>query len=424
MKKCFILAWLLLPATWLLTGCTDNIETTAPEEKTTGLEPIQMECSKVQQTPFAKQSNKFANKFFATAAKEVEGTNTNLCISPISMQYILSIYANGLADEQAQKVVDFLDMGTLDQVNESSRQLLALFNEDDEYVKVAMVNGLWQQANSKEIIPSFAEKIQTYYLADTKETNFKDPQAAKSMINGWVADKTDGRITDAHLKVGDYTFTQNAWVNATSFDAKWTYPFNALHTKKDSFTNIDGTVSEVDMMEANVGMAFDYSNEDVYIMELPYGKGYYTMMLGIPRKAEKLDSICANTDWWAVHEQAHLAQLELYMPRFSISTDLTTIFKNEENSATGILSKLGLDESVAYADMVKATKPARQMWGLSQTAIIEVEENGTKAVTSTSGNDGMYISPYAPRRIDKPFFFAIRENTTGTILFMGKVVHL
>ena len=178
------------------------------------------------------------------------------------------------------------------------------------------------------------------------------------------------------------------------------------------------------MMEANVGMAFDYSNEDVYIMELPYGKGYYTMMLGIPRKAEKLDSICANTDWWAVHEQAHLAQLELYMPRFSISTDLTTIFKNEENSATGILSKLGLDESVAYADMVKATKPARQMWGLSQTAIIEVEENGTKAVTSTSGNDGMYISPYAPRRIDKPFFFAIRENTTGTILFMGKVVHL
>ena len=36
----------------------------------------------------------------------------------------------------------------------------------------------------------------------------------------------------------------------------------------------------------------------------------------------------------------------------------------------------------------------------------------------------MYISPYVPRRIDKPFFFAIRENTTGTILFMGKVVHL
>ena len=77
MKKCFILAWLLLPTTWLLTGCTDNIETTAPEEKTTGLEPIQMECSKVPTTPFANQSNKFANKFFATAAQEVEGTHTS-----------------------------------------------------------------------------------------------------------------------------------------------------------------------------------------------------------------------------------------------------------------------------------------------------------------------------------------------------------
>ena len=270
MKKYFILACLLLPTTWLLTGCSDNMGTPAPEEKTTDLEPIQIECSKVQQTPFAKQSNKFANKFFAVASKEVDGTNTNLCISPISMQYIFSIYANGLADDHAQKVVDLLDMGTLDQVNENSRQLLDLFNEDNEHVHVAMVNGLWQQANSNEIIPSFAEKIQTYYLADTKETNFNDPQTAKSMINGWVADKTDGRITDAHLKVGNYTFTQNAWVNATSFDAKWTYPFNALHTKKDNFTNIDGTVSKVDMMETRVSQALVYGNKDVSIMELSW----------------------------------------------------------------------------------------------------------------------------------------------------------
>lgn len=33
MKKCFILAWLLLPTTWLLTGCSDNMETTAPERR-------------------------------------------------------------------------------------------------------------------------------------------------------------------------------------------------------------------------------------------------------------------------------------------------------------------------------------------------------------------------------------------------------
>ena len=407
----------------MLTSCPDNNDATTSGEGEDGLKTIQIECSKVQQTPFAQQSNKFANKFFGMVSKEAKDKNVNLCISPISMQYILSIYANGLADKDAQAVLDLLDMGSLEQVNANSSQLLNLLNEDDEYVKVAMVNGLWKQSGYNDVLPSFVETIQTYYQADTKDADFQNPEEAKKTINNWVSEKTDGQITDANLKISEKALTQLAWVNVTSFDAKWTYPFSAQNTMKGDFTNIDGTVSKVDMMKTTMGNVLAYSGEDVYMMELPYGKGYYSMIVGLPYDTEKLDSICANTDWWKAHEQARGESIELYMPKFTISTDLASLLESG-NFAPPMLEKMGLDQSAAEAEMVKATNPARQIWGLSQSATIEVEENGTKAVTVTSSNDGMYYSSTVPRRIDRPFFFAIRENTTGAILYMGKVVRL
>ena len=54
-----------------------------------------------------------------------------------------------------------------------------------------------------------------------------------------------------------------------------------------------------------------------------------------------------------------------------------------------------------------------------------VDENGTKAA-AVSYAEGSYTAnmPTGPIKFDHPFVYAIRENTTGTILFIGKVGQL
>jgi serpin B len=57
---------------------------------------------------------------------------------------------------------------------------------------------------------------------------------------------------------------------------------------------------------------------------------------------------------------------------------------------------------------------------------VEVNEEGTEAAAATSV--GMVATSYRPSSepfrmiVDRPFFSAIRDNQTGSILFMGSIV--
>jgi serpin B len=55
---------------------------------------------------------------------------------------------------------------------------------------------------------------------------------------------------------------------------------------------------------------------------------------------------------------------------------------------------------------------------------VEVNEEGTEAAAATSVEVGVKSVPPPPISfsVDRPFFFAIRDNETKTVLFMGVVV--
>ena len=53
---------------------------------------------------------------------------------------------------------------------------------------------------------------------------------------------------------------------------------------------------------------------------------------------------------------------------------------------------------------------------------VEVDEEGTEAAAVTSVEVGVTSAPeYIPVQVDRPFAFAIREQHSGTILFIGKI---
>jgi serpin B len=59
-------------------------------------------------------------------------------------------------------------------------------------------------------------------------------------------------------------------------------------------------------------------------------------------------------------------------------------------------------------------------------AFAQVNEEGTKAAAVTSVGVSTTSVTIQPKpfvmRVDRPFFFAIRDNASGALLFMGSVV--
>jgi len=92
------------------------------------------------------------------------------------------------------------------------------------------------------------------------------------------------------------------------------------------------------------------------------------------------------------------------------------------------LSTLGMSQAFnpTQADFSAMTDSAVAIDTIKHKAIIEVNEEGTEAAGVTS--IGVRITSAMPQdqpfnmNIDRPFFFAIRDDITETMLFMGNVV--
>src|SRR5690606_38709912 len=94
-----------------------------------------------------------------------------------------------------------------------------------------------------------------------------------------------------------------------------------------------------------------------------------------------------------------------------------------ENTLNDELKRMGMD--IAFTDRADFTGIADESLMLSevkQKAFIEVNEEGTEAAAVTGVGVSVTSMPIVQNlTFDKPFFFLIRENNCGLILFTGAV---
>ncbi len=108
---------------------------------------------------------------------------------------------------------------------------------------------------------------------------------------------------------------------------------------------------------------------------------------------------------------------KVMLPRFALSSSQTNI--------AAMLKELSMPNASKATYPYIATGSALELWTMVHSVSIKVDENGTKAASTAGSKMEDLIAPYTPTlAFDHPFIFAVRENTTGTILFMGRVVKL
>lgn len=336
-------------------------------------------------------------------------------LSPLSASMALGMALNGADGETFEAMRSTLRFGDLSEeaVNESYRGLVDLLRDLDPTVSVELANAVWHR---EDLVPrsAFVSRVEEHFDAAVEGLDFADP-SAPDVINGWVADATNGRI-DEMVGASIPSNVVALLLNAVHFDAAWTEPFDPDATEAATFRAASGEEESVDFMHREETLP--YRGTSTYdAVELPYGGEAYAMTVVVPREettpADVVD-VLADGGWGELVEGLSPQRVRVFLPRFELAWERTL---NDDLSALG-MEVAFLPGSADFTRMFENAAP----WvdEVKQKSFVRVDEEGTEAAAVTS----VTVVDSAPPtvRADRPFLFVLRERLSGTILFVGAVL--
>lgn len=363
-------------------------------------------------------NNRFGFNLFAQLRLQ-QASASNIIISPQSIAIALGITRNGTTGATQAEISKTLGLEQFDSktLAASYRQLIKTLKTPDANIELAIANSLWVNQDISLKAP-FLSTTENFYQGSVRKLNFADP-SAKDTLNQWVASNTLHKIPE----IIDATSAEDVLylINAIYFKGSWTDKFDPDATAKQPFHFGEGTKSV--LMMNQTGEYRYHENEQFQSVRLPYGeKENLGMYIFLPRKNSSLELFnqqlnLANWQKWLGEMRSQPGHISLPKFRLEYGKELKDV-----------LSALGMPLvfNPKQADFSLMTDNQIAINQLKHKAVIEVNEEGTEAagVTSigiritsaTSDHKGFTMN------IDRPFFFAIRDDLSETILFMGNVV--
>jgi len=371
-----------------------------------------------QEQHLIQADNRFAIKLLKQATADTRDTLVNLFVSPLSVATALAMTYNGAAGttEDSMRATLELDGMSVAEVNESYRNLIKLLRELDPHVRFQIANSIWYMQGYTVEQP-FLDANRDYYDAQVTALDFSSP-TAPATINAWVNQQTHGiidRIVDV-IPDGMRLYL----IDAIYFKGDWTEQFDPHLTQPRAFRLPDGATVNVPTMthghEAEVRVTY---RPDATIVDLPYGGAAFSMTIVLPRDTSSADHLVdalTPEQWneWTAGLQG--TQAEIFLPKFKLTNDLNMI-----PSLAGL--GMGIAFDPARADFTRIHAPSElYITEVKHKTYVDVNEEGTVAAAVTSVGVGLTSAPPSIA-IDRPFIFALRENLSGTILFMGVIRH-
>jgi serpin B len=360
-------------------------------------------------------NTKFGFKLFQEVLKQ--DSNKNVFISPTSIAIALSMTYNGASGKTQQAMANALEFQgmSLQDINQANEVLKSTLEKADPDIQLSIANSLWARQGIP-FKPEFMQKNQQFYGAKVTELDFAKPDAPNA-INNWVKENTRGKIDQIvnQVKPDDVLYL----INAIYFKGKWTKPFDKGQTDERPFYLSNGSQKQHPMMSQS-GRYRYYENESFQAVSLPYGKGNLSLYVFLPKKNTNLDSFqqqLSLQNWQQWMNQFHMHQGSIQLPRFKFDYNI------QLNNA---LKALGMEEAFSDgANFSNMTSSSVAIDEVKHKTFVEVNEEGTEAAAVTSVGVTLTSAPMpeSPFQmvVDRPFFCAIRDNQTGTVLFMGSI---
>jgi len=378
--------------------------------------PLQKKTLKTD-AKIIESSNKFGFKLFSEVLKN--DREKNVFISPSSVAIALAMTYNGASGTTQLAIAKTLELQGLNlpEINSSYKAALKqLLDNSDPKVQLKIANSLWANQDVS-FRPDFLQRTQDFYQAKVSNLNFQDA-AAPSIINNWVKENTNGKIDKIIEKIEplDVLFL----INAIYFKGKWSKEFDKNQTAQYPFYITPSRQKQLPMMSQDGDYRY-YENNQLQAVSLPYGKdGKFSFYIFLPKQNSNLNAFYQNLNvenWekWITRFSKQKGFIRL--PRFKTDYDVTL------NDA---LKSLGMEEAFSNKANFSGMGKNFAISQVKHKTFVEVNEEGTEAAAATSVGivaRSLRDEPEPFRMIvDRPFFCAIRDNQTGSLLFMGSII--
>ncbi|NEQ41269.1 MAG: serpin family protein [Okeania sp. SIO3I5] len=362
-------------------------------------------------------NNQFAFQLFSEIHKSQ--SNENIFISPSSIAIALSMTYNGASgktQEAMAKTLNFQGM-SLEEVNQANKELATLLDSLNPEIELDIGNSIWAKKGIS-FDPSFLQRNQYFYQSKVSEIDFDHPQTP-DIINNWVKDCTEGKIDQIIDKLEPDSVM--VLLNAIYFKADWEQEFSEKSTKELPFYLLNGRQKKHPIMFQSSEHLY-YEDEDFQAVSLPYGEGRVSMYIFLPAKQVGLENfyqILNARNWqnWMLEFEYH--KVNLGLPKFKTEYEVTL-----NNVLKSLGMEIAFDKRAADFSGMRPTPPELYIDEVKHKTFVEVNEKGTEAAATTSITMGTRSAKIVvDMLVNRPFFFAIRDNDSGTILFMGEITN-
>jgi serpin B len=373
----------------------------------------------------AKGSNQFTFDLYAKLAAENDG---NLFFSPQSISTALAMTYAGARGETASQMASVLHFDlTPDKLHRAEAALLSYWNALGKQgnVQLSVANRLWGQDGHK-FLDAFTKLLRTDYGAELQLVDFAQSGIARQTINAWVEKATSGKIKDLIPEGVLDTGTRLVLTNAVYFKGDWEDAFDKSATKpSDFFLTATEKASDVPLMYQKRMLRFSQTKfadgKELKLLELPYKGKQLSMVVLLPEAKDGLTELEQHLSADVLQQwldALNYREIKVWLPKFKMT---------DEFQLSDVLVAMGMKNAFNATADFSGMDGTKQLFisDVVHKAFVDVNEEGTEAAAATGTL--MRVKSVAPTtqpefRADHPFAFVIRDNTTGAILFMGRVV--
>ncbi|XP_051508903.1 plasma protease C1 inhibitor-like isoform X2 [Myxocyprinus asiaticus] len=339
--------------------------------------------------------------------------STNFIFSPISIAAALSNLLLGARGETRKQLQDALRLpydfscvhSEMKKLKQASKQTLG------------MASAIFYSPEYR-LAEAFINQSLDFYDAKPQElTNDSDHNV--KLINNWVAEKTNNKITELVDEVDPFTLF--VLLNAVYFNGKWKMVFESMN-KQEEFTKFSGEVVDVETLySSKYKLVMSYNkNLKAEVGKFPL-TGKNSLFILIPRTVSEKSFLLMEKNMNATNiiemvsemskVTAQTAEVTLPKIKLAVTTPLETLLK-----------KLGLSDLFDSPNLC-GMFPGESVSFISDArhrAFLSLTEKGVEAAAATSISFSRSFPSFTALQ---PFILIVWSDEIGAPLFIGRIVN-